>query len=135
MQLLVNVGGADLSSRALMWAAIFNLIEAITYLMGSYKDPLSHLNSLGEFNQPILHYAIRDGRCQELTVRHLLDLGADAAFKGPSGWNAAHYACVLPNVSLNVLKVLIHSAGGSIDDQVLDGNTYLHIASEADKSE
>jgi ankyrin repeat protein len=135
MQLLVNLGRAALSTTALRYAAVGNNLEAITYLVGSSKDPLTYVNSLDKEKRTALHYAIRDGGYREKTVRHLIDLGADAALKDVNGWNPAHHACARRKVSLNVLKILIHSAAGSIGDQDRHGNTYLHIASRVNKSE
>ncbi|KAF4632926.1 hypothetical protein G7Y89_g5196 [Cudoniella acicularis] len=138
MQLLVNVGPAALSTTALKYATLGSSLEAITYLVGSSKDPLTYVNSFDEEERTALHYALRHGMYggyQEKTVRYLIDLGADAALKDSQGRSPAHYACDRPEVPLNVLKLLIRKAGSSIDDQDLDGNTYLHLASRANKGE
>jgi hypothetical protein len=139
MQLLVNLGGAALSTTALQEATRHNNLEAITYLVGSSKDPLSYVNSLDQGKRTALYYAIING--EQDTIRHLIHLGADAALDihaavGDSqGWNAAQFACFCPDVPLTTFKFLLNSTGSSIGDQDLYGNTYLHIASRANKSE
>ncbi|PMD47077.1 ankyrin [Hyaloscypha variabilis F] len=133
MQLLVNLGSAALSTTALKEATLHNNLEAITYLVGSSKDPLTYVNSLDHEKRTALYYAIRDG--EQDTIRHLIQLGADAALRDAQGWNAARFACFWPNVPLTTFKFLLNSTGSSIGDQDLYGNTYLHIASRANKSE
>ena len=110
MQLLVNVGGAALSATALRCATRCDSFEAITYLVGSSKNPFSYVNLLDDDKKSVLLNTMPFGRRTEKTVRHLIDLGADAALKDTQGRNIAHHACSQSHFSLTAFKALINSA-------------------------
>ena len=94
--------------------------------------PKNH-NSLNDYE--FLAEALSNERVNEGIIRYLLDYFPDAASatQRESGWTMLHNACFGPNVTLNIVRIVIDADPNSVRSVNDEGWTPLHVLCNNDK--